>query len=219
MCRYSFVLAIILLVTACGSSGSSGDDDNILDGDFDNADQDYSTSCTDDQDCARGFYCDNGYCRDADCDDEHPCQDGYTCEDHICIPTGGDRDNTTCPDGYKWDSINQECIPEDGDDDFDLEIEEEPLPVICDPGTPTCHGNERVVCNDAGTAWEGGECEEGTICLIDTCVTQVCNAGTVGDCRDEYFVYICNNHGTGWEETLCEDHFACLQGQGCQSYY
>ncbi len=216
-----FVLACLIggaaILAACAESGNSAGDGDVSNyGDYDADDAAY-VPCKNHEDCGSGYYCDDGTCRDADCDDEHPCRTGYKCVDFICISDNkpdGDTE-TDCPDGTVWSDEYRKCISEDGDAEEEY-AEEEPLPIICEANEVTCHANVLDTCSGDGTAWEGEECPEGTVCLVDSCITKVCTPLEIGDCANEFFVFKCNPQGTGWEEEMCPEHHACLDNHGCR---
>ncbi len=220
---------LLIGLNGCDSSSatntppSSDEDTGYSDGDSDWTP--IVTACTTDLDCQDSYYCDDGQCREADCFEDTDCTTGYFCQDHICLPEspvttdGDDEIEQPSPDGDQEIEISDgdtELPPADSDLQPDGDQEPDIPQVSCNPGEKACLGNGIITCNATGDAWSDPvDCSQGQSCIVDTCITQVCEPGVYGECVSEIMIYQCNSHGTGLEEVLCSEHTYCEANQGC----
>ncbi len=137
-----------------------------------------SAACTMDSECSSTQRCDDGSCVTRACIPGASACDGailLICDD------AGQEQRMRCDDG-------QACLEEGA-------ATASCVTQVCEPGESTCLNQRQVAqCNDAGTAREEMNCDDGLSCREGECVETPCEPFEVG-CLNGTTAYSCDGAG------------------------
>lgn len=158
-----------------------------------------ASSCTRDEACGAGRYCEGGDCRAQVCmPNTATCSGGNTLS--VCDPRGASRRDAPCPGGATC--TDGQCQ----------------APRVCEPGAVSCASQTgRRICTPDGTGYMVVNCPSGQLCTDGVCrATQVCTPG-VAICGPMGDVQRCDSSGTAFIFSFCNAApnatASCMDGQ------